>query len=238
MSAPPRRVRPRPAEMGRPHRRADRGHRVGEGPPPGLARPEPEPRTRCRSRPLGHPLDGASRQRADGLADNPSVRIEKRDGKDHLVLTGLDRLDEPDSLTELRDDIDARIPIVYLPEALLEVHSWTGRLDHFTQASDTTSRKDDMVISVAAALTASAMNVGMGPIGPGRLYRPQIHPYVPSVLRGFRDVPWLFTDLVRDVRPVRTSARKTSGTASGGRGPSGPADPAEGRTAVLDDRLA
>ena len=186
----------------------------------------------------GTRLDGAYRQLADGLADNPSVRIEKRDGKDHLVLTGLDRLDEPDSLTELRDDIDARIPIVYLPEALLEVHSWTGRLDHFTQASDTTSRKGDMVISVAAALTASAMNVGMGPIGPGRLYRPQIHPYVPSVLRGFRDVPWLFTDLVRDVRPVRTSARKTSGTASGGRGPSGPADPAEGRTAVLDDRLA
>jgi hypothetical protein len=36
-------------------------------------------------------LDTAYRQLADGLADNPSVRIEDRDGRD-LVLTGLDRL--------------------------------------------------------------------------------------------------------------------------------------------------
>jgi len=47
-------------------------------------------------------LDTACRQLADGLADNPSVRIEDRDGRDHLVLTGLDRLGEPGSLTELR----------------------------------------------------------------------------------------------------------------------------------------
>lgn len=109
-------------------------------------------------------LDAAYRQLADGLADNPSVRIEDRDGRDHLVLTGLERLDEPDSLTELREDVDSRIPIVDLPEALLEVHSWTGCLDHFTHVSDTTSRKDDMIVSVAAALTASAMNVGMRPM--------------------------------------------------------------------------
>jgi TnpA family transposase len=109
-------------------------------------------------------LDTAYRQLADGLADNPSVRIEDRDGRDHLVLTGLDRLGEPDSLTGLRADVDARIPIVDLPEALLEVHSWTGCLDHFTHVSDTTSRKQDMTISVAAALTASAMNVGMRPM--------------------------------------------------------------------------
>ncbi|MBV9729408.1 MAG: Tn3 family transposase [Pseudonocardiales bacterium] len=109
-------------------------------------------------------LNAAYQQLLDGLADNPSVRIEDRDGRDHLVLTGLDRLDEPHSLAELREDVDSRIPIVDLPEALLEVHSWTGCLDHFTHVSDTTSRKDDMVISIAAALTASAMNVGMRPM--------------------------------------------------------------------------
>ena len=37
----------------------------------------------------GTRLDGAYRQLADGLADNPSVRIEKRGGKDHLVLTAV-----------------------------------------------------------------------------------------------------------------------------------------------------
>lgn len=109
-------------------------------------------------------LDTCYRQLAGGLADNPSVRIEDRDGKDHLVLTGLDKLDEPESLQELRDDVDSRIPVVDLPEALLEVHSWTGCLDEFTHVSDAPSRKDDMIISVAAALTASAMNVGMPPM--------------------------------------------------------------------------
>jgi Tn3 transposase DDE domain len=150
-----------------------------------------DPRRRGPAYPLGHPtinLDGRYRTprqppttglrplRTDllrilyrsssqaGLADNPSVRIEDRDGRDHLVLTGLDRLGEPGSLTELRADVDARIPIVDLPEALLEVHSWTGCPGHFTHVSGATSRQQDMIISVAAALTASAMNVGMRPM--------------------------------------------------------------------------
>jgi TnpA family transposase len=109
-------------------------------------------------------LDGAYRQLADGLADNPSVRIEDRDGKDHLVLTGLDKLDEPDSLCVLRADVDSRIPVVDLPEALLEVHSWTGCLDQFTHVSDAPSRKQDMITSVAAVLVSQAMNVCMGPM--------------------------------------------------------------------------
>ncbi|MGH3833795.1 MAG: Tn3 family transposase [Pseudonocardiaceae bacterium] len=109
-------------------------------------------------------LDACYRQLADGLAENPSVRIEVRDGRDHLVLTGLDKLDEPDSLTALRADVDARIPTLDLPEAILEVHSWTGFLDHFTHVSDTPTRTPDMTTSVAAVLAAQAMNVGMGPM--------------------------------------------------------------------------
>ncbi|TDD24726.1 hypothetical protein E1294_04570 [Nonomuraea diastatica] len=88
------------------------------------------------------------------------------DGKDHLVLTGLDRLDEPASLTALRAGIDARMPIVDLPEALLEVHSWTGCLDHFTHVStDAPSRKQDMITSMSPSWSA--------PIGqdwPGQTY--------------------------------------------------------------------
>ncbi|WP_326640333.1 Tn3 family transposase [Streptosporangium sp. NBC_01755] len=92
------------------------------------------------------------------------MRIEHRDGKDHLALTGLDKLDEPASLTALRADVDARIPAVDLPEALLEVHSWTGCLEHFVHLSHAPSRKDDMTTSIAAVLVAQAMNVGMGPM--------------------------------------------------------------------------
>jgi TnpA family transposase len=106
-------------------------------------------------------LDGAYRQLAEGLADNPSVRIEQRDGKDHLVLTGLDKLDEPPSLTALRDDVDARLPVAQLPEVLLEVHAWTGCLDEFTHISEATSRTGDLVTSLAAVLVSQAMNIGM-----------------------------------------------------------------------------
>ncbi|MEU4232856.1 Tn3 family transposase [Nonomuraea sp. NPDC026600] len=116
-------------------------------------------------------LDFAYRQLAAGLSGaedgrNDWVRLAKDEGgKDHLVLTGLDRLDEPASLTTLRTDIDARIPIVDLPEALLEVHSWTGCLDHFTHVSEEApSRKQDMITSIAAVLVSQAMNVGMRPM--------------------------------------------------------------------------
>ncbi|CAO5235068.1 Tn3 family transposase [Frankia sp. AgKG'84/4] len=109
-------------------------------------------------------LDAAYRQLADGLADNPSVRIEQRDGRDRLVLTGLDKLDEPASLAALRADVDARIPVVDLTEALLEVHRWTGCLDHFTHVGGASSRREDMTISVAAVLAAQAMNIGLAAV--------------------------------------------------------------------------
>jgi TnpA family transposase len=106
-------------------------------------------------------LDDAYRQLAEGLADNPSVRIEQRDGKDHLILTGLDKLDEPPSLTALRDDVDARLPVAQLPEVLLEVHAWTGCLEEFTHISEAASRTSDLTTSLAAVLASQAMNVGM-----------------------------------------------------------------------------
>ncbi|WP_431918858.1 Tn3 family transposase [Nonomuraea jabiensis] len=57
------------------------------------------------------------------------------------------------------------MPVVDLPEVLLEVHSWTGCLDAFTHMSgEAPSRREDMVKSIAAVLVAQAMNVGMRPM--------------------------------------------------------------------------
>ncbi|MGW4472485.1 Tn3 family transposase [Nonomuraea sp. NPDC004354] len=116
-------------------------------------------------------LDFAYKQLAAGLSGEEAVRnewlrIEKSpEGKDHLVLTGLEALDEPASLTALRADVEARMPVVDLPEVLLEVHSWTGCLDAFTHVSgEAPSRREDMVKSIAAVLVAQAMNVGMRPM--------------------------------------------------------------------------
>lgn len=117
-------------------------------------------------------LDSSYKQLAAGLSgdddtlQNEWLRIERSpEGKERLVLTGLEKLDEPASLTALRADVDSRIPIVDLPEALLEVHSWTGCLDAFTHVSgDVPSRKEDMIKTIAAVLVAQAMNVGMRPM--------------------------------------------------------------------------
>jgi hypothetical protein len=105
--------------------------------------------------------DSAYRQLADGLGDNPAVRIEDRDGKPRLVLTGLDALDEPASLKALRAEVNARMPVADLPEVILEVHAWTGSLHEFTHLSGATARAEDLITSVAAVLTAAACNVGM-----------------------------------------------------------------------------
>ncbi|MCX5233218.1 hypothetical protein [Streptomyces sp. NBC_00233] len=82
---------------------------------------------------LGHwcrELDDGYRRLAVGHADNPHVRIEQctENGRlrDHLVLTGLDKLTEPASLKDLREAIDAHIPTVDLPKLLLEVHPGPG----------------------------------------------------------------------------------------------------------------
>jgi TnpA family transposase len=109
-------------------------------------------------------LDAAHREFADGLAANPAVRIEQQGGRDRIILTGLDRLDEPASLRELHKEVEARLPAVDLPEMVLEVDSWVPYLGDFTHVSEANSRMDDLELSVAAVLTAEATNVGVEPI--------------------------------------------------------------------------
>jgi hypothetical protein len=48
------------------------------------------------------------------------------DAKDDLILTGLDKLDEPDSLIALRKEVQRRLPRAELPEILLEIAARTG----------------------------------------------------------------------------------------------------------------
>ncbi len=86
-------------------------------------------------------LDAAHREFANGLAANPAVRIEQQNGRDRIILTGLERLDEPASLRELHREIEARLPAVDLPEMVLEVDSWVPYLGDFTHVSEANSRR-------------------------------------------------------------------------------------------------
>lgn len=59
-------------------------------------------------------------------------------------MTSLDRLDEPASLVKLRDEVNARLPRVDLPEVLLEIAARTDFVSRFTHVSERESRMQDL----------------------------------------------------------------------------------------------
>jgi hypothetical protein len=111
---------------------------------------------------LSTQLDASYRQVSAGLPHNRHVRIEP-DGK--LVLTGLDAIEEPQSLKDLRQEVGNRLPRVDLPEILLEIHARTGFADAFTHVSEAEARADDLALSVCAVLLAEATNT-IAPLPP------------------------------------------------------------------------
>jgi TnpA family transposase len=109
-------------------------------------------------------LDTTYRVVATNFPNNRAVRIEQVDGKDDLILTALDKLDEPSSLVELRERVAARLPRVDLPEILLEIAVRTGFASEFTHVSERDSRVSDLSTSICAVLIAEACNTGIEPL--------------------------------------------------------------------------
>ncbi len=105
-------------------------------------------------------LDAAYRDTAANLPANVSVQV---DGGD-LVLSALDKLEEPASLVALKAAVAARLPRVDLPELLLEMHTRTGFASGFTHASEGSARAGDMATSICAVLLAEACNTGFEPL--------------------------------------------------------------------------
>ena len=105
-------------------------------------------------------LDAAYRDTAANLPGNASVQM---DGGD-LVLSALDKLEEPASLVALRAAIAVRLPRVDLPELLLEMHARTGFAAKFTHASEGGARAGDVATSICAVLLAEACNTGFEPL--------------------------------------------------------------------------
>jgi TnpA family transposase len=113
---------------------------------------------------LGRQLDHVYHQVAANLPANQLARIESVNGKDELVLTAPDKLDEPPSLVRLREEIARRLPRVDLPEILLEVAARTDFAAKFTHVSQRESRVDDLTTSICAVLIAEACNIGFEPL--------------------------------------------------------------------------
>ena len=109
---------------------------------------------------LARQLDEAYRRTAENLPANSAVRIERIDGRDTPILTGLDKLDEPPSLQLLRAQVEALLPRVDLPEAILEVQEWTGFASEFTHVSEGNARVEDLPLSICAVLLAKPATLG------------------------------------------------------------------------------
>ena len=75
---------------------------------------------------LSQRLDRAFKHTAANLPNNSGLRVEEIAGDLDLILSPLDKLEEPASLVALRAAVDARMPRVDLPELVLEIHARTG----------------------------------------------------------------------------------------------------------------
>ena len=113
---------------------------------------------------LSQQLDATYRTVAAKLPTNPAARIETREGKEELVLTGLEKLEEPPSLGRLRAAVKARLPRGRVARAVLEIAAHTGFAMKFTHISERESHVSDLITSVCAVLLAEACNIGLDPL--------------------------------------------------------------------------
>ena len=87
------------------------------------------------------------------------------DDQGRLHLPHLSAIPDPPSLVDLRRRVAAMLPRVDLPEVILEVMGWVPEFTAaFTPVSGGRSRLDDLHVSVAACLTAQALNIGYAPV--------------------------------------------------------------------------
>ncbi len=88
-------------------------------------------------------LDQTYRAVAARLPENPAVRFETVAGKEELILSTLDKLDEPASLKTLRKMVKERMPFVDLPEIMLEIAARTGFTSSFTHVAESKARASE-----------------------------------------------------------------------------------------------
>ena len=141
-------------------------------------------------------LNEAYHRASANFKDNAAVRIEIKDGKEQLVLTGLDKLPEPSSLITLKRQVKAMLPRIDLPELLLEIDAKTSFTKEFTHISQTGSRVKDLHISICAVLIAEACNIGLEPL---------MRPEVPALTRG--RLSWVQQNYIRAETIIRANAR-------------------------------
>jgi hypothetical protein len=108
----------------------------------------------------------------------------------------LDKLDEPESLGQLRNEVDALLPRVDITDAILEIHGWTGFAHEFTHISESNARVHDLELSNCAVLVAEACNTGLEPF---------VSPDVPALTYG--RLLWVQQNYIRPETLICANAR-------------------------------
>ena len=93
-------------------------------------------------------LDRAWRQVATNLPGNPAARIERRNDRDELVLSPLDKVERTPGLIVLQPAIAARIPKIDLPDLMLEAAARSGFANAFTHVSERHARVEDFTTTL------------------------------------------------------------------------------------------
>lgn len=145
---------------------------------------------------LARELDAAYRKVAQRLPDNEAVKVETVKGRNRIRLSPLDRIGEPESLSSLRAQTAATLPLVELPELLLEIASWTGMAAEFTHLTEADSRVEDFTTSICAVLVAEACNIGIEPLA---------RPDIPALTRD--RLAWVAQNYVRAETLTKANAR-------------------------------
>src|SRR5713101_6885835 len=144
---------------------------------------------------LGQQVEEAYQRVAAHLPTNTALRIEQQNGVDVPNLERLERVAEPESLRLLRASIGASLPLIDLPEVILEVAQHTGFLSQFTHVSDSNAYVEDLDLSLSAVLLAEACNIGLTPV---------IHPEIPALTRD--RLSWVRHHFVRAETITRANA--------------------------------
>lgn len=91
------------------------------------------------------------------LPRHPSLRIEDAS----LIVGPLKADDKPPSVAALEALVDERLPLVELPDLLMEVDGWTGFSRHLEHAGGAEPRTPELLVHCHASILAQACNFGL-----------------------------------------------------------------------------
>lgn len=141
-------------------------------------------------------LDDTYKRVLANFDKNDLVSIDNSSKTPSLTITNLSKLEEPDSLINLRERVSRLLPKIDLTELILEIDAHTGFSSEFTHISESKSRVDDLETSVCAALLAESCNIGLEPV---------IKHHIPALTR--HRLGWTGQNYIRAETIIRANAR-------------------------------